>query len=117
MMTWMVSENCGMSFGAYLKEHIFEPLVMENTAFQLSECRSQSLATQYSLLKNGDLECKGKANCLIPPILKESASGGLIDSVDDSMKFQEALCRKNVLLSKSTTNPMRPSWTATGSGI
>lgn len=102
----LITKLTGQSFSAYLKEHIFEPLGMENTAFRLSECRSQSLATQYSLLKNGELECKGKANCLIPPILKESASGGLISSVDDYMKFQEALCRENVLLSKSTTDLM-----------
>lgn len=103
----LITKLTGQTFGEYLKEHIFEPLGMNNTAFQLSECRSQSMATQYSLLKSGDLECNGKANCLIPPILKESASGGLISSVDDYMKFQEALCRENVLLSKSTTDLMR----------
>ena len=57
--------------------------------------------------ETGKLKNLGKANCLIPPILKESASGGLISTVDDYMKFQEALCRENVLLHKRTTDLMR----------
>ena len=52
-------------------------------------------------------ENKGPANFLIPPILKESASSGLISSVDDYMAFQEAICRENALLHKRTTDLMR----------
>ena len=98
----------GESFGEYLKNHIFNPLGMENTAFTLEKCRSKELANQYTFMgPDQELKVNGPANCLIPPILKESASGGLISSVDDYMKFQESLCKENVLLSKRTTDLMR----------
>lgn len=107
MLAALIEKLSGETFGGYLKTHIFDPLGMDNTAFRLEECRSSDMATQYSLQKDGTLVSRGKANCLIPPILKESASGGLISSVDDYMKFQEALCKENVLLNKRTTDLMR----------
>jgi len=104
----LIAKLSGESFGQYLKNHIFQPLGMDNTAFSLEGCRSKSLANQYAWdAASGTMVSKGIANCLIPPILKESASGGLISSVEDYMKFQEALCRENVLLSKRTTDLMR----------
>lgn len=104
----LIAKLSGESFGQYLNDHIFQPLGMDNTAFSLEGCRSKSLADQYEWDPVArTMVSKGSANCLIPPILKESASGGLISSVDDYMKFQEALCRENVLLSKRTTDLMR----------
>ena len=104
----LIAKLSGEGFGQYLKNHIFQPLGMDNTAFSLKECRSQHLANQYRWdSAAGTMVSLGSANCLIPPFLKESASGGLISSVDDYMKFQEALCRENVLLSKRTTDLMR----------
>lgn len=104
----LITKLTGEGFGQYLKKHIFEPLEMDNTAFRLEDCRSKSLANQYRWdSAAGTMVNLGSANCLIPPILKESASGGLISSVDDYMKFQEALCRENVLLNKRTTDLMR----------
>lgn len=108
MLAALIQKLSGESFGAYLKRHIFDPLGMDNTAFSLDGCRSKALANQYDYkAETGELISRGPANCLIPPILKESASGGLISSVDDYMKFQEALCQENVLLSKRTTDLMR----------
>lgn len=98
----------GQKFSEYLEAHIFRPLGMENTAFTLDKCKSKELATQYRFQgPDQELKNEGPANCLIPPILKESASGGLISSVDDYMKFQEALCKENILLNKRTTDLMR----------
>ena len=108
MLAALITKLTGMSFGEYLKKNIFEPLGMENTAFRLEDCKSQDLAQQYGLdPETGALVVKGKANCLIPPILKESASGGLISSVDDQIKLHEALCMGNILLNKRTTDLMR----------
>lgn len=108
MLAALIEKITGKTFGQYLKENIFAPLGMDNTAFSLDGCRSKALANQYRYAgEDQPLENKGPANILIPPILKESASGGLISSVDDYMKFQEALCREDVLLSKRTTDLMR----------
>ena len=108
MLAALISKFSGLTFGEYLERHIFRPLGMNNTAFTLDKLENKALANQYRYEgKDKPLTPMGAANCLIPPILKESASGGLISSVDDYMKFQEALCKENVLLSKRTTDLMR----------
>jgi len=81
---------------------------MTNTAFTLDQLENKTLANQYRYAgPDQPLTCLGPANCLIPPILKESASGGLISSVDDYMKFQQALASGEQLLSRRTIDLMR----------
>lgn len=104
----LIVKFTGKTFSEYLKENIFKPLGMKNTAFLPEECASREFANQYSLEKDGlSLRNEGPKNCLVPPILKESASGGLISSVNDYIAFAEALCRENILLHKRTTDLMR----------
>ncbi|MBQ7983456.1 MAG: beta-lactamase family protein, partial [Clostridia bacterium] len=75
----LIEKITGMTFGAYLKQNIFTPLGMNNTAFDLSDCTSGQLAMQYEVQGDGQIpRAIGAKNCLIPPILRESASGGLI---------------------------------------
>ncbi len=100
----LIVKLTGKGFGEYLKEHIFDPLGMENTAFTPEGCVSQELAPQYRF--EGELKNLSNGNILIPPILTESASGGLISTVEDYMKFQEGM-RKNLLLKKETVDLMR----------
>ena len=108
MLAALIEKITGMTFGEYLKANIFRPLGMTNTAFSLEDCASKELANHYRFMGHGEpLKNEGPANVLIPPILKESASGGLISSVDDYMKFQEALCKEDVLISKRTSDLMR----------
>ncbi len=103
----LIVKLTGKGFGEYLREHIFLPLGMTNTAFTPSGCVSREVANQYSIENpEGKLENKGNTNILIPPILFESASGGLVSTVDDYMKFQEAM-RKHVLLKPETIDRMR----------
>ncbi len=101
----LIVKLTGKGFGEYLQEHIFTPLGMTNTAFSPAGCASQALAPQYSY-ENGALKNLSNGNILIPPILTESASGGLVSTVDDYMKFQEAM-RKNELLKPETIDLMR----------
>ncbi len=108
MLAMLIEKLSGESFASYLKHHIFDPLGMVNTAFDPAECQSNEVAVQYSYQGDGVLpKAEGRGNLLVPPILKASASGGLVSTVDDYMKFQEALCRENVLLRKETTDLMR----------
>ncbi len=101
----LIVKLTGKGFGEYLQEHIFTPLGMTNTAFNPAGCASQELVPQYSI-ENGELKNLSNGNILIPPILFESASGGIISTVDDYMKFQEAM-RKNELLKPETVDLMR----------
>ena len=108
MLAALIAKLSGQSFGEYLDEHIFKPLGMTNTAFTLDKLENKALANQYRFTGEGQpLYCHGPANCLIPPILKESASGGLISSVDDYMKFQQALASGEQLLHRRTIELMR----------
>ncbi|MBQ1280978.1 MAG: beta-lactamase family protein, partial [Oscillospiraceae bacterium] len=104
----LVAKITGMSFTEYLKKYIFEPLGMKNTAFRLEDCASKDLAIQYEYNnESGEYKSLGAPNCLLPPFLKESGTGGMISSVDDYNAFQEALCRGNTILRRSTINLMR----------
>ena len=87
----LIEKLSGQSFSDYLEEHIFEPVGMKNTAFSLEKLSCGALANQYRYVSGQEIpEEIGPANCLIPPILKASASGGLISTVDDYMKFLSA---------------------------
>ena len=104
----LIEKISGQKFSDYLKEHIFNPLGMRNTGFTLDDCQSGSIATQYRLeAPDKPLVDLGTDNVLMPPVFLESGGGGLISSVDDMMRFHEALCRGDVLLSKLTINLMR----------
>lgn len=104
----LVAKLSGMSFTEYLKKYIFGPLGMTNTAFSLDDCASKDLAVQYEYNREtGEKKNIGAPNCLLPPFLKESGTGGMISSVDDYNKFQEALCKGDVILRRATINLMR----------
>ncbi len=104
----LIEKISGERFGEYLKKHIFEPLGMNDTAFTLDALENKALANQYTFVgKDAPLQENGAANFLVPPILKESASGGLISSVNDYMKFQQALTEGETLLSRRTIDLMR----------
>ncbi len=101
----LIVKLTGESFAGYLKAHIFDPLGMTNTAFDPAQCASQELANQYNV--ETELKNLGNTNILIPPILTQSASGGLVSTVDDYMKFQQALCAGESLLKRDTIDLMR----------
>lgn len=108
MLAALIEKLSGQSFGEYLEEHIFRPLGMTETAFSLDKLENKALANQYRYQGPGQpLQSLGAPNCLIPPILKESASGGLISSVNDYMKFQQALASGQQLLHRRTIDLMR----------
>ena len=108
MLAALIEKLSGQRFSEYLEEHIFRPLGMEHTAFSMDRLPGRTLANQYTFTGKGrPLREEGAANCLVPPILKESASGGLISSVNDYMKFQQALAEGEALLSRRTVNLMR----------
>lgn len=97
-----------MRIGAYLKKNIFEPLGMNDTGFEPDDDAFGRVANQYRFdgAENPPVNL-GNRNILIPPSLKESCSGGMVSTVDDYMKFQNALCEDGVILKRSTVDVMR----------
>lgn len=95
----------GIKFEVYTKKYIFDVIGMYDTTFLLPDDEIESVACQYRF-ENGKLVNIGKEI----PIFKfgtEYASGGAgaISTVDDFMKFLEAL-RKGELLKSETLQLM-----------
>ena len=87
----------GKRFGAFLKEEIFEPLGMKDTAFWVPEEKRDRLVTCYRRTENGleqyhDLHLSvGQYDC--PPAF-ESGGAGLVSTLDDYAAFAEMLMNK-----------------------
>ncbi len=104
----LIEKITGMKFSEYLQKNIFDPLGMENTGFYPEKLKEENLAMQYAFKGKGQpLVEEGCRNALVPPVMKESGGGGLITTVDDYMKFQEAMCKGNIILRKPTIDLMR----------
>jgi CubicO group peptidase (beta-lactamase class C family) len=95
----------GEKFEDYVKKNIFDVAKMERTTFLLPENELDTISNQYRF-KEGKLINQSK-DVLTYKLGSEYASGGAgcISTVDDYIKFLEAL-RTNVLLKKETVELM-----------
>lgn len=104
----------GQKFGEYVKEHIFDPLFMADTAFHMGQEKLGRLASVYTyqdgkLLPRTDIFQKNytmKSMC-------ESGGAGLVSSLADYVKFASALTNGGTsaegtkILGKQTVDLMR----------
>ncbi|MBO5227715.1 MAG: beta-lactamase family protein [Lachnospiraceae bacterium] len=83
----------GKTLGEYLKENIFEPLGMHDTAFHFGEDKLERLATMYTV-KDGKLEPFNHPwdNYGLNSVY-ESGGAGLMSTLSDYMKFANTLTR------------------------
>ena len=108
LLAALIEKITGERFSEYLGNHKFKPLGMKNTGFYPEQMESKERATLYRYKgPDEELVSYGLDSGIIPPLLKESASGGLITTVDDYMLFQEALCKGEAVLRRSTIELMR----------
>lgn len=101
----LVEVLSGVRFSEYVKKNIFDPLGMKNSTFLLPDCELDALASQYRF----DAETKKAVNCgkNIQNGYKlgteyESGGAGCISTVDDYIKFLEALRIGDIILKKET---------------
>lgn len=99
----------GMCFSEYVKKNIFEPLGMDRSTFLLPDSELDTLACQYRFYN----ETKTAVNCGRNiqngyKLGSEYASGGAgcISTVDDYVKFLEALRIGDIILKKETIQLM-----------
>ena len=87
----LVEVVSGEKFEIYVKKNIFDPVGMENSTFMLPESEIETLAPQYRF-EDGRPVDVGK-NIITYKLGTEYASGGAggISTVDDYIKFLEAL--------------------------
>ena len=96
----LVEKLSGQRFGDYVKEHIFMPLGMENTTYSLPEEELETLAAQYTAQDGTHRNC-GKHICFYKLGSDyESGGAGCISTVEDYIKFLEAMRKGDVILKR-----------------
>ena len=104
----LVEVISGERFGEYVKKNIFEPLGMENSTFMLPDEKLDTVCAQYFFdddKKHFD-EVGAKIQHYKFGSEYESGGAGMISTVEDYMKFLEALRKGDVILKKETIDLM-----------
>lgn len=104
----LVEVLSGERFGDYVKKHIFDPLGMQNSTFWLPDEKLDILAQQYVFdAQLGKARNCGKHNQGYKLGSEyESGGAGGISTVEDYIKFLEALRVGDVILKKETIDLM-----------
>jgi CubicO group peptidase (beta-lactamase class C family) len=93
----LVARASGQPLGAFLRERLFEPLGMEDTAFQVPDDKLDRLVELYSWNRQtGTLDVfdgiEDSTWRAAPPF--ESGGGGLVSTIDDYHTFCRMMLRK-----------------------
>ncbi|HEX2943253.1 MAG TPA: serine hydrolase domain-containing protein [Rhodopila sp.] len=89
VMGYLVQKLSGMSFGTFLRERLFEPLGMKDTAFFCPPDKRDRFASCYVQAPGGGLKLQDdaqKSTFADQPSL-ESGGGGLVSTAHDYMRF------------------------------
>jgi CubicO group peptidase (beta-lactamase class C family) len=91
----LVEVISGMRFGDYLRETIFEPLGMPDTAFTVPEGARDRFAVNYRRNDSGALEPieDSTARPYLTPSAMQSGGGGLVSTTGDYLRFCEMVRR------------------------
>ncbi len=92
----------GQSLDQFLKQHIFEPLGMKDTFFNISEPQKARIVTMYTKAANG---LQKSANQPAAPTTYFSGGGGLSSTAEDYAKFAEMLVNGGQLNGKRILAP------------
>lgn len=93
----LVERISGQSFGEYLKEHIFAPLGMSDTAFYVPDEKSERFSQVFGYNSEGDLVQLPPDRVLFGMSYKkeslgmESGGAGLVSTMDDYSAFAQAM--------------------------
>jgi CubicO group peptidase (beta-lactamase class C family) len=93
----LIARAAGQPLETFLRERIFEPLGMKDTAFSVPATKLDRLATSYKVNpESGALELNDEAaggQWSRPPAFP-SAGGGLVSTVDDYLAFGQMMLSK-----------------------
>lgn len=90
----LIARATGTSFGEALRERVFEPLGMKDTAFSVSADRLDRFATAYDVENGPTGEAQvadGPGGMWSAPPEFEGGGGGLVSTADDYLAFASAL--------------------------
>ena len=91
VLGYLVQQISGLPFDRYLRERIFEPLGMVDTAFFVDDARAARLAQCY--VTTGKLVPAPALGTFREPPPAPSGGGGLVSTAADYMRFCECLRR------------------------
>jgi len=93
----LIARASGQPLETFLRERVFEPLGMKDTAFSVPTTKLDRLATSYHVnLETGALELYDEAEggqWSRPPAFP-SAGGGLVSTIDDYLAFGQMMLNK-----------------------
>jgi CubicO group peptidase (beta-lactamase class C family) len=92
----LIARVSGQSLGRFMRERIFDPLGMKDTAFHVPPEKRASLATSYAFDREHHAltiydDAQDSAWQDEPPF--ESGAGGLVSTLDDCFAFQQMMLR------------------------
>lgn len=89
----VIEEVSGQKLGSYLDEHIFRPLGMKNTGFELTAERKENMADQFEFHMDTMTSVPmSRENNYVLSGKYESGGAGLISTLDDYILFSNAMC-------------------------
>jgi CubicO group peptidase (beta-lactamase class C family) len=93
----LIARVSGKSLGAFMRERIFEPLGMKDTAFHVETAKLDRLPTCYAFnwqTKSFDIYDGVSNSEWIPEPKFETAGGGLLSTLDDYFAFCKMMLNK-----------------------
>ncbi len=81
----LVQEVSGQSLGAYMQEHIFDPLGMDSTGYKLTDSMAEQRVENHLRQEDGSLEVAEWTGQSEP--VREYGGGGLYGTAPDYLKF------------------------------
>lgn len=90
VLGYLVEKLSGMSFGAFLRTRLFEPLGMNDTAFHVPEDKIERFAACYQPAGGGrglKLQDDARKSTYAEPPRLESGGGGLVSTAHDYLRF------------------------------
>jgi CubicO group peptidase (beta-lactamase class C family) len=89
VLGYLIEKISGMPLPQFLKERIFDPLGMDDTAFEVAPGATERFASCYAASPTGGIVLQDdarKSEYLKPPMFL-SGGGGLVSTVGDYLKF------------------------------
>ena len=96
---YLVEVLSGMSLADFMREKIFAPLGMVDTAFEIEPSKSNRFCTLYGKTPDSDfgvLDLPASSEYL-PPVDLHSGGSGLISTADDYLQFAQFILNKGEL--------------------
>ncbi len=107
VMGYLVEKLSGQRFGEFLRQRLFEPLGMKDTAFYCPPNKLDRFASCYQPKQGGGIKVQDdaqKSTYAAPPTL-ESGGGGLVSTAHDYMRFCQMMLGRGTLEGAQILSP------------